>query len=76
MNTDTNQDTGLASKTMDDHTLPWLIELLKMRLSEMGPRDKTLNLKLCKAGAKKLLANLEGNSADASDVFLATPPKT
>lgn len=43
----------------DDHTLEWLVELLRYRLAEMGKRDKTLTIKFCKAGAKKLVENLE-----------------
>lgn len=52
---------------MDDHTLPWLVDLLRYRLKEMGPRDKTLTLKFCKAGARKLLANLETKKATVRD---------
>ena len=42
-----------------DHTLPWLVDLLRMRLKEMGKRDKTLTLKFCKDGARQLLDSLD-----------------
>jgi hypothetical protein len=44
---------------MDDHTLEWLVEWLRERIAAMRPGERTLNLKLCKAGAKKLLHDLE-----------------
>lgn len=45
---------------MNDHTLPWLVELLRYRIAEMGPREKTLTIKFGKPGAIKLLKNLDG----------------
>ena len=41
------------------HDLSWLVEWLRYRIGEMKPRERTLNLKLSKAGARLLLSNLE-----------------
>ena len=36
------------------HDLQWLVEWLRYRVGEMGPSERTLNLKLSKAGARLL----------------------
>lgn len=45
-------------KPADDHTLPWLVDLLRCRLNEIDKRDKALTLKFGKDEAQKLLSDL------------------
>ena len=44
---------------MNDHDSKWFAEWLRYRVSVMKPRGRALELKLCRAGAKLLLANID-----------------
>ena len=52
-------DRRRCQKMEHDHDAVWFAEILEMRLLDMSPREKTINIKLSRGSAKLLAENLK-----------------